>query len=622
MTSLSSYLVFVFIISFNPGLPCYASSIHPSNSSSEASPLAFPAAGQHHQCPTWFFWNKTTHQCQCGPSSNGAVCYQTKNHTLLRWMFCMTYDSATESTMAGMCPFGSLQPKHHSHVHLPENRSQLNDIMCGKSNREGLLCSRCKPSYGPAVLLYNHKCAKCSGSYLGWFLYFCVALIPTTVFFLIIVLCQVRTTSAPMNLFVLACQTVSMTIAMHPNEVVYHSELTKYCSGIVVTVLTSWNLDFFRLIIPPFCVSENLSNLQVLCMDYIVAFYPLLLTLAMYICIQQHARGCRLLVCLWMPFGYCLSPLMRRLNWNPVNSIVPIFASFLLLSSTKILFVSLSLLRMGSFANLSDDGEMVRHDSVLYYDPTFNFLSQSHIPYAILAVLVVTTFVIFPALLLTMYPTRHFQKVLNCCGLSCHAVHAFADAFNGCYKNGANGTRDYRCFAGFYLFARILGIITVTFMRKWCDPFSLLKGLLISYLFIFTLASPYRSRLFNIVDSFGITLVAIRLCLSKYRDIFNVVGLVYIALYFVVLICCKIILILNCHCSRKLKALVEQMSGVSEMLPPIEREAGDEEANLPDRLVNPDGYRGRVLYKEPQCLSEGSSTLTHYGSIQRGACRN
>ncbi len=40
--------------------------------------------------------------------------------------------------------------------------------MGGKANREGLLCSKCKPGYGPAVLSYGHRCAR---SYFGWFLY-------------------------------------------------------------------------------------------------------------------------------------------------------------------------------------------------------------------------------------------------------------------------------------------------------------------------------------------------------------------------------------------------------------------------------------------------------------------
>ena len=67
-----------------------------------------------------------------------------------------------------------------------------------------------------------------------------------------------------------------------------------------------------------------------------------------------------------------------------------------------------------------------------------------------------TVFAILPTLLMLLYPTRTFQKCLNCCGLRCLPLHIFMDAFQGCYKNGTDGTRDYRYFAGLYLLFRFL----------------------------------------------------------------------------------------------------------------------------------------------------------------------
>ncbi len=206
--------------------------------------------------------------------------------------------------------------------------------MCDMANREGLLCSKCKPGYGPAVLSYGHRCAKCSGSYLGWFLYFCQALLPSTVFFIFIALCQIRTTTAPLNMFILVCQFASDSAAKHSQDL-YWSREARTAVGIFGTFITMWNLDFFLLIIPPFCVSEHISNLQLSCMEYIVAIYPLLLTVAMYICIQQHARGCRVLVCLWRPFGYCFATLIKWCKCNPATSIVHIFHHFYFYQAPK-----------------------------------------------------------------------------------------------------------------------------------------------------------------------------------------------------------------------------------------------------------------------------------------------
>ncbi len=314
-----------------------------------------------------------------------------------------------------------------------------------------------------------------------------------------------------------------------------------------------------------------------------------------------------------MPFGYCLSPVVRRFNWNPAASTVPIFASFLIpLSSSKILFVSTSLLQGVQLTTLSNEGHVTHSTNKLYYDPNVTFFGQSHLPYAVLAVLVSTRFVILPGLLLILYPTRLFQKFLNYCGLSRPAVHAFADAFNGCYKNGTNGTHDCRSFAGFYLLARILVVMLLSpYMVLYYH--SLCALLLILALFIFALASPYKNRWFNILDSLWITLLACKLCAPEYRGIFKKILGLYFILYFFTLVCCKIVLSLNCCCCQKLKALADRMSSVSDVRP-IEREAGGVEGNLPDRRANPDGYRRLSETEKPDTLNNDCSVST-YGSI-------
>ncbi len=600
MEGLYRYLsgVVVFIV----GLHFSGSDVQPTKSSSHV-------LDQH--CPTWFFWNQTSRECECGPDIGYVVlCSQPKKSVLIKRFHCMTYDNQTDSTVAALCPFSDLEAEE-KYISLPEDKSELNEAMCGKANREGLLCSKCKSGYGPAVLSYDHRCAKCSDGYFGWFLYLNIALIPTTVFFLVIVLCQVRTTSAPLNLFILVCQVAALSLASYPHEVLYHSETTRILEGIAVTSVTLWNLDFFRLVIPPFCVSENLSNLQVLCMDYIIAFYPLLLTVIMYICIQQHTRGCRILVCLWRPFAYCFAPLVRRFNWNPAASTVPVFASFLLLSSTKILFVSSSLLQNGKYYNLTRFGVLVHHPNMLYYDPNLTFFGQNHLPYALLAFFASTTFVLLPSLLLCLYPTRVFQKCLNYCGIRWFAIHAFADAFNGCYKDGTKGTRDYRYFAGLYLISRIIWIMTFLLPSRS----SISKLLTITVLFIFVLASPYKNRLFNIADGFGLALLALRICIVEYRAVFNTIGGFYLVVLIIVIASCKVILKLNCRCSRKLKALADKMTG-NGTIPQIEREIVGVEESFPDRVVNPEGYRLlSEVDNEPQTLNTASIIPT-YGSMQ------
>ena len=65
----------------------------------------------------------------------------------------------------------------------------------------------------------------------------------------------------------------------------------------------------------------------------------------------------------------------------------------------------------------------------------------------------------------------------------------------GCYKDGTNGTWDYRYFAGFYLLAQILFFIAI--------DFSVFTECLAAGIFLFVPCRPYKKDLFNILDVFS-----------------------------------------------------------------------------------------------------------------------
>ena len=60
----------------------------------------------------------------------------------------------------------------------------------------------------------------------------------------------------------------------------------------------------------------------------------------------------------------------------------------------------------------------------------------------------------FPMLLLCLNPTRLIRGLVQCCLLTqwqC-IIKAFTDTFQGHYKNGTNGTHDYRAMSAIFLF--------------------------------------------------------------------------------------------------------------------------------------------------------------------------
>jgi len=91
----------------------------------------------------------------------------------------------------------------------------------------------------------------------------------------------------------------------------------------------------------------------------------------------------------------------------------------------------------------------------------------------LLAVIVLVLFNILLAVFLLLYPCKCTQKFLGRFRQASQFLHPFADTFQGCYKNGTDGERGYRYFAGLYMVFHIAlytSHITVGFSTKWFLP--------------------------------------------------------------------------------------------------------------------------------------------------------
>ena len=268
---------------------------------------------------------------------------------------------------------------------------------------------------------------------------------------------------------------------MHAHEVAL---LAKIYPGF----LSIWNLDFFRLAYTPFCLHPNTSTLQVLSLDYIIAAYPLALIILTYTLVRLHYHNCTLVVWLWRPFIGCFARCRRQ--WDIQNSLVDSFATFLLLSYVKFLSTSFDIL----MPNFSWDIESTVQPPVVYYDGTIGYFGKEHLPDALLAIAVLLVFTFLPILLLCLYPCRCFQRFLNRYHLSSQTLHTFMDTFQGSFKDGTNGTRDWRYFAAVYLIVRValyisLGVSIVTF------NISMITGVLLLFALLLVMFQPYKKSL-------------------------------------------------------------------------------------------------------------------------------
>ena len=482
----------------------------------------------NHGCPSWFIpINNSSDRCKCGEPIHRpgrvVLCDPNTNQTLVQVSYCMDYDEEEDEVFVGVCPFIDKKAEVQGmYVKFPKNVSELNSFLCSGLNRTGVMCSRCQKGLGTAIFGYSMQCLPCMNSGLGWTLYVFLATFPTTILFLVMLIFQCRCiTSGPMNFYIFVCQflfsalnnqssAVGLLTSKSPFSILVWALLTVVFSGI-------WNLDYFRYLIPPFCASDQLSPLHVIALEYIVAFYPLLLTVVVYICIQLHARDCWIIVCLCRVFCKCFSSCRRRWGrqWDPFASLVHTFAVFLLLSYSKILIISLRLL---SYTQLHlPTGGTLDPPMRMLYDPSLEWFGEKHLPFALPAIFILCIFVFLPALFLLLYPMKIFQKCLGCCGRRLLALHAFADVFQGCYKNGTNGTRDCRYFAGLYLVLRIVVLPT----SYGGSIFGFYNGMvliacLVTASLLFLLFRPYKnSSWLNIWDSTGFSLTAfVTLCIT------------------------------------------------------------------------------------------------------------
>ena len=152
------------------------------------------------------------------------------------------------------------------------------------------------------------------------------------------------------------------------------------------------------------------STLFIISLDLIVAVYPLLLLMVTYLMITLHDRNFRLVVVMWSPFRRIFSLFCDK--WDIRSSVIDSFATFFFLSNVKFLSVAYDLLIPVQVYQLPLSGNFT-YSWRLYHNGTTDYFGSTHLPYAILAIVVLVVFVLLPVLILMLYPFRWFQKILK-----------------------------------------------------------------------------------------------------------------------------------------------------------------------------------------------------------------
>ena len=449
---------------------------------------------------------------ECGASYHFSVlCANDWDVIKIPRCYCMFYDEKARQTQLGYCLTTCFHKNSHSlYITLKrysvDNGSQFNRDMCSEdmasfvTNKMGRFCGHCKEGFGvDANTQRLFRCIPCKIQHrlTNWLKYFAITLMPLTVAYFIVVITKISITNSKLNGIIFNMQILlsSTVLELTINVWLDTSPMTTREIGamkVFKQFLEFVNLKFFQDFYPSICLGPNFSPLEIVALDYIAALFPFFLILLSYILIRLYDRNVTILVLAWKPFKCFLDCFYAGIA--PRTSLVETFASFILLSSVKILATSLTIL---SYVNVYDELGRTVKKRYLYIDASMEFLGSEHLPFAFLALAVCSIFVIVPFFLQLLYPCMWFQKCLNYCGWNSQVLHVFMDAFQGSYRTKPY---DMRYFSSFYIFARLFLLLMISFIHTYLQVCIFYVAVFVLLGIIVVIAQPYRVSSHNYLD--------------------------------------------------------------------------------------------------------------------------
>ena len=446
--------------------------------------------------------------CQCDPNktyNSVIICLGSNSgntFTLIKSGYWIGFDPKSHSggLVVAACPQGfctSGKTGTDKYIALPTEAGKLSSVICAP-NRVGVLCGECIEKYAPSVNDDSYSCVPCNRSQLigNILIYVGVVYVPLVIFFLVIILFNVKLTTGPANAFILFSQaivtTFNLTVGgqLNINGTIYHGVNTffKVCSFIY----RIFNLDFFSYLMDPFCVGSQLNTLDIIELNYIVAIVPCVMILIVIVCYQITKLTCILALC-----GCITKPSnepTQKMACTKAISVSPIlaFAAFLLLSYNKVSVTASKILSQTRFRDAS--GTTIAGTRSFYAAQ----VSASDWRYALPSSIVSILIIALPIVLLG-FPVRWFEK---CIGRApaimkyypADKVNIFLDAFQGCFRD------NRRYFASAYFFFRLFVNVALVFLPTLSLRLTCQLLVCIAMIVLIAFLQPYKVAAYNYVD--------------------------------------------------------------------------------------------------------------------------
>ncbi len=459
-------------------------------------------------CPQWSFCGSNG-ICQCPDIPYAALkCDIHGQITGILTCNCITYDEDRDRLEIGMCYYGCHGNKStmYPYQRLPSNMSDWNEFVCGKYNRRGTLCGQCKEGYYTSVYSYDLKCVKCPDGTSNWWKFILIAFVPLTLFYIVIFVFRINVHSTYLQGYVLFCQ--ASTIIPIARHLVFKLEESRpFIQNIVYslgTILSVWNLDFFRFFNHGICF--KMKPLVAVSLDLLVAVYPLSLIAISYALIYSYDH---LFLKKWKP----LKIIFRILNNSRKirNSLVDAFSTFFFLLGMKCMNVCIDFLLPVKVYQVRGLEHNIISEYRLYFDASISYFSRDHLPYGISAVIVIMLVGIIPTLLFFLYPLCLFQKIILRILPESFIIylHTFVDTIQCSCKNGTEkGTVDLRWFSGVIFGARIFFMIVFGLTLNTSFYIAIVT-ILSLFVVAFIIAEPFKDYFSHLSGQFVIFVLLI-----------------------------------------------------------------------------------------------------------------
>ena len=469
-------------------------------------------------CPPWNYVDPSNGLCKCASWNDIIKC--TDEGTLLRVGYCTTYTEGEGVSMSS-CPYLKMKshaytsaPTDSRYIVLPSNISKLNEYMCMPMNRKGLVCRECIDGFSPSFTSSDYMaCSNCTASkYYGIPLFILIEFVPVTLFYLLFLLLQINVTSSPMLCYILYSQLV-MFIATPSGKGLFLIHNTYFFQSnfdvATYTLYGLWNLDFFRYSLPPFCVSHGVNHSQITALDYLSIFYPLCLILLTITFIKLHDHNFKPIVCLWRPFHKFFTRIRR--GWNTRSNIINVFAAFLLLSYSKLFYLIINITQGVRVHSMYNESGIVTNRTLPFIDWSTisrNDFKGKNLSLLIAIAALVLLITLLPVLLLVCYPMRQFRQVLSKLRLDFILINIFVERFYSCYKDGLDGSRDMRSFAGFYFLLRYALWFIIRLTSHLSSILSIVSLIFVGAAVLISLTRPYKRMYMTVLDAILLCLLA------------------------------------------------------------------------------------------------------------------